>query len=132
MTDTSTAAAHELKTIILFTEYFEYFGPDFTLHPDVSTKIENQNTRQYLDTIKATVIDNLRLLPHSPSVQMQQVPPDMLSMEVTMETNPDERNSQSEVDSRFVIPTSVLCATVKQYVILCVSSAAAAAGIKSG
>ena len=81
-------------------EYFEYFGPDFTLHPDVSTKIENQNTRQYLDTIKATVIDNLRLLPHSPSVQMQQVPPDMLSMEVTMETNPDERNPQNEMDSR--------------------------------
>ena len=85
---------------LLFIEYFEYFGPDFTLHPDVSTKIDNQNTRQYLDSIKATVIDNLRLLPHSPSVQMQQVPPDMLSMEVTTETNPDERNPQSEVDSR--------------------------------
>ena len=85
---------------VLFIEYFEYFGPDFTLHPDVSTKIENQNTRQYLETIRATVIDNLRLLPHSPSVQMQHVPPDMLSMEVTMETNPDERNSQSELDAR--------------------------------
>jgi hypothetical protein len=82
------------------TEYFEYFGPDFTLHPDVSTKIENQNTRQYLETIRATVIDNLRLLPHSPSVQMQHVPPDMLSMEVTTETNPDERNSQNELDAR--------------------------------
>ena len=36
-----------------YTEYFEYFGPDFTLHPDVSTKMENQNTRQvsiYLST----------------------------------------------------------------------------------
>ena len=31
---------------------------------------------------------------------MQQVPPDMLSMEVTTETNPDERNSQNEVDAR--------------------------------
>lgn len=85
---------------VLFIEYFEYFGPDFTLHPDVSTKIENQNTRQYLETIRATVIDNLRLLPHSPSVQMQHVPPDMLSMEVTTETNPDERNPQSELDLR--------------------------------
>lgn len=27
-------------------EYFEYFAPDFTLHPDVSTRIENQNSRQ--------------------------------------------------------------------------------------
>ena len=54
-------------------EYFEYFAPDFTLHPDTTTKIENQNTRQYIDQIRQTVIENLRTLPHSPSVQMQQV-----------------------------------------------------------
>lgn len=35
---------HTLPTPPL--EYFEYFAPDFTLHPDVSTKIENQNSRQ--------------------------------------------------------------------------------------
>jgi len=29
-----------------------------------------------------------------------QVPPDMLSMEVTTEPNPDERESQSELDAR--------------------------------
>lgn len=34
---------------LLSVEYFEYFGPDFTLHPDVSTKMENQNTRQVID-----------------------------------------------------------------------------------
>ena len=27
-------------------EYLEYFAPDYTLHPDLTTKIENQNTRQ--------------------------------------------------------------------------------------
>ena len=82
------------------TEYFEYFGPDFTLHPDVSSKIENQNPRPYLESIKQAVIENLRVLPNSPSVQMQQVPPDMLSMEITTETNPDERESQRELDSK--------------------------------
>lgn len=81
-------------------EYFEYFAPDFTLHPDVSTRIENQNPRPYLESIKQVVIENLRVLPNAPSVQMQQVPPDMLSMDVTMETNPDEREPQSELDSR--------------------------------
>ena len=55
------------------TEYFEYFAPDFTLHPDVSSKIDNQNTRQYLDQIKQLVLDNLKILTHAPSVQMQQV-----------------------------------------------------------
>ena len=33
---------------------------------------------------------------------MQHVPPDMLSMEVTTETNPDERDPQSELDSRYI------------------------------
>lgn len=30
-----------------------------------------------------------------------QVPPDMLSMEVTTETNPDERETQRDLDSRY-------------------------------
>ncbi len=30
-----------------------------------------------------------------------QVPPDMLSMEVTTETNPDERETQKDRDSRY-------------------------------
>ena len=84
----------------LLTEYFEYFGPDFTLHPDVSSKIENQNPRPYLEGIKQAVVENLRMLPNAPSVQMQQVPPDMLSMEITMETNPDKRQSRSELDAK--------------------------------
>ena len=64
----------------LFTEYFEYFAPDFTLHPDVSTKIENQNSRQYLEQIRVSVAENLRVLPHAPSVQMQQVRFELLSL----------------------------------------------------
>lgn len=97
-------AQHNAICLVSFcvVEYFEYFGPDFTLHPDVSTKIENQNSRQYLESVKSSVIDNLRLLQHAPSVQMQQVPPDMLSMEVTTETNPDKRNSQRDLDSRYM------------------------------
>ena len=27
-------------------DYFEYFAPDFTLHPDISAKQENNNTKQ--------------------------------------------------------------------------------------
>ncbi len=65
-----TTHTHHTHTL---SEYFEYFAPDFTLHPDVSTKIENQNSRQYLEQIKSSVAENLRVLPHAPSVQMQQV-----------------------------------------------------------
>ena len=38
------------------TEYFEYFAPDFSLHPEVTgergnLRQENANSRQYLDSI---------------------------------------------------------------------------------
>ena len=88
------------KPLAPLTEYFEYFAPDFTLHPDVSTRIENQNPRPYLESIKQTVIENLRILPHAPSVQMQHVPPDMLSMELATETSPDKRDPQRDRDAR--------------------------------
>ncbi|CAI8057809.1 Histone deacetylase 3 [Geodia barretti] len=71
--ETALLLDSDINNELPYTEYFEYFSPDFTLHPDVSVKIDNQNTRQYIDQIRQTVVENLRLLPHSPSVQMQQV-----------------------------------------------------------
>lgn len=41
-------------------EYFEYFAPDFTLHPDVSTRIENQNSRQ-VKHLPTLVSDSVRM-----------------------------------------------------------------------
>uniref|UniRef100_A0AAY4E0V6 Histone deacetylase n=1 Tax=Denticeps clupeoides TaxID=299321 RepID=A0AAY4E0V6_9TELE len=75
-------------------QYFEYFAPDFTLHPDVSTRIENQNSRQYLDQIRQTVFENLKMLNHAPSVQIHDVPSDLLSYERGDEPDPDERGSE--------------------------------------
>uniref|UniRef100_A0A8C4YW22 Histone deacetylase n=1 Tax=Gadus morhua TaxID=8049 RepID=A0A8C4YW22_GADMO len=74
--------------------YFEYFAPDFTLHPDVSTRIENQNTRQYLEQIRQTVFENLKMLNHAPSVQIHDVPNDLLSYDRTDEPDPDERGAE--------------------------------------
>lgn len=143
-----------------FSDYIQYFAPDFTLHPDVSTKQENLNTKQvhleislshfdtarlegkyywikitlkeknkfenptlcvcivnawdltlpvllclfeqYLDNVKATVHEHLRNLINSPSVQMQDIPPDLLSLENTEEHDPDIRNHQDQTDKRSV------------------------------
>ena len=38
------------------TDYFEYFGPDFKLHPDTRrTEVKNQNTIEYLQKVCACV-----------------------------------------------------------------------------
>ena len=49
-----------------FTDYFQYFAPDFTLHPEVVTRQENANSRQYLEAIVKHVQENLKMLDHAP------------------------------------------------------------------
>ncbi|KAK7489028.1 hypothetical protein BaRGS_00019689 [Batillaria attramentaria] len=85
---------------IPYNEYLEYFAPDFSLHPDISIKQENLNTKQYLEFIRMTTNDNLKNLIAAPSVQMHDVPPDLLSLENTEEPDPDIRPTEEEMDKR--------------------------------
>ena len=56
-------------------EYYEYFGPDDTLHVAPSN-MENKNTRPLLDDIRTKLLEYLSKLQHAPSVQFQERPPD--------------------------------------------------------
>ncbi|KAJ9061179.1 histone deacetylase [Entomophthora muscae] len=57
--------------------YYNYFGPDHTLHPKISGRRDNLNTRQQLEKIKVKALEHLKNLIHAPSVQMQEIPPDI-------------------------------------------------------
>jgi len=82
------------------TEYIDYFAPDYSLCPEMNGSFPNSNTKQYLDNIKKTIMDNLKCIAGAPSIQMQDVPPDLMSFEQTTETNPDIRMSQEEEETR--------------------------------
>uniref|UniRef100_A0AAR2L007 Histone deacetylase 3 n=1 Tax=Pygocentrus nattereri TaxID=42514 RepID=A0AAR2L007_PYGNA len=97
--ETSLLVEESISDELPYSEYFEYFAPDFTLHPDVSTRIENQNSRQYLEQIRQTVFENLKMLNHAPSVQIHDVPSDLLSYERTDDADPDERGSEENYSS---------------------------------
>lgn len=56
-------------------EYYEYFGPDYTLHVAPSN-MENKNSHHLLDEIRSRLLENLSKLQHAPSVQFQERPPD--------------------------------------------------------
>ena len=74
------------------TDYAEFFAPDYLLCPTMSGAFTNQNTKQYIENIINTVDDNLKSIQHAPSVQMQDVPPDLFSFEPDEEIDdPDER-----------------------------------------
>merc|ERR1719259_416254 len=76
------------------TEYFQYFKPDFSLHPSVVQRQENGNSRQFLDALVQYTRESLRAIDGCPSVQMQYVPPDALRVgDYCAETDPDTRLS---------------------------------------
>eukprot|EP01018_Ginkgo_biloba_P034375 Gb_07358 [translate_table: standard] len=56
-------------------EYYEYFGPDYTLHVAPSN-MENKNTEKILESIRVKLLENISKLPSAPSVPFQERPPD--------------------------------------------------------
>uniref|UniRef100_A0A671RYL2 Histone deacetylase n=1 Tax=Sinocyclocheilus anshuiensis TaxID=1608454 RepID=A0A671RYL2_9TELE len=65
--------------------YVYHFTAQFTINHQ-KRKIENQNSRQYLEQIRQTVFESLKMLNHAPSVQIHDVPSDLLSYERPDET----------------------------------------------
>jgi len=72
---TGVALGIELDDKMPQHEYYEYFGPDYTLHVAPSN-MENKNSRPMLDEIRSKLLDNLSRLQHAPSVQFQERPPE--------------------------------------------------------
>jgi len=94
--ETAVLVDEDLSNELPYNEYLEFFAPDFSLHPDLSTKLENANSRVYLDTIKQTVHECLKDLQHAPSVQLQDVPSDLINLDdLEGEPDPDRRDEDS-------------------------------------
>ena len=73
--ETSVALDVDIPNELPYNDYFEYFGPDFKLHIAPSN-MANQNTSEYVDKIRSRLLENLRMLPHAPGVQMADIPED--------------------------------------------------------
>jgi len=84
-----------------YNDYFEYYGPDFKLHITPSN-MTNQNSQQYLDKIKVTLLENMRMLPCAPGVQMQDIPEDAITHDSDDEDkeDPEKRISQKQRDKK--------------------------------
>ncbi|KAF8382871.1 hypothetical protein PRIPAC_72013 [Pristionchus pacificus] len=76
--ETAIALDRDLDDQLPFTDYLEYFSPDYTLHIAPSARPDD-NSRKYLNRIKEEVLGNLAALPAAPSVQMQPIPADALN-----------------------------------------------------
>ncbi|GJW21629.1 histone deacetylase 6 [Tanacetum coccineum] len=72
--ETAVAVGVEPDNKLPYNEYYEYFGPDYTLHVEPSP-LDNQNTPKDLEKIRNMLLEQLSRLPHSPSVPFQNTPP---------------------------------------------------------
>jgi histone deacetylase 1/2 len=106
--ETAIALGVEISNELPYNDYFEYYGPDFKLHISPSN-MPNQNSSEYLDKIKCKLIENLRMIPHAPGVQMQNIPDDAMNveeneaeqMDAAEDANADKRGgSQLSKDKR--------------------------------
>ncbi|GLT29211.1 hypothetical protein SLA2020_040920 [Shorea laevis] len=77
-------------------EYYEYFGPDYTLHVAPSN-MENKNSRQLLEEIRNKLLDYLSKLQHAPSVEFHERPPDTEIPEA--DEDQDDRDERWDPDS---------------------------------
>ncbi|KAG7196289.1 histone deacetylase [Scheffersomyces spartinae] len=79
----------------------EWFGPDFSLHPQLDGRIDNKNSKKYLDSVRQTIMEQIRYLSHAPSVQMREIPPDLTGLtdeeeELIRELNEENYREQAE------------------------------------
>ncbi|OVA20789.1 Histone deacetylase superfamily [Macleaya cordata] len=72
--ETAVAVGVEPDNKLPYNEYYEYFGPDYTLHVAPSN-MENQNSPRDLEKIRNFLLEQLSKIQHAPSVQFQARPP---------------------------------------------------------
>lgn len=59
---------------------YDWFGPDYLLHPQLEGRIDNKNSKKYLEAVKEYILEHLRDLNYAPSVQMSEIPPDIAGL----------------------------------------------------
>lgn len=99
--ETSLLVDENISNELPMNDYLEFFAPDFTLHPEIPSRQDNANSKQYLDLISRHVYDNLKMCQHAPSVQMYDRPEDGLPSEderMQDEPDPNVRISQADED----------------------------------
>lgn len=100
--ETGLAAGQELGANIPMNEYYEYFGPTYRLDVPQSN-MDDLNTREYLEKIKAQVFENLRHTGSAPSVQSQAIPRTSTDVDDDVDEDkkdPNNRRNQADLDNR--------------------------------
>lgn len=94
--ETSVLLNTSIGEDIPYNDFFEYYSPDFKLHLQPSSSMENMNKPEQLQAITSRIIQNLKCIQGAPSVQMNPIPPDSIIIDShdrqdIEDNNPDKR-----------------------------------------
>lgn len=96
--ETGCLVGDDMTPNLPYNDYYEYYAPDYELDVRPSN-MDNANSREYLDKILKTVLENLKRTQHAPSVQMTDVPPS-LGMNDEDEAALDDEDEDDNPDTR--------------------------------
>lgn len=82
-------------TIPLTIQTYDWFGPDHSLHPQLEGRLDNKNSKKYLECVRIHVLEQLRLISAAPSVRMEKAPPDMGALTLEEEEILKELNEET-------------------------------------
>ncbi|KAL5361908.1 hypothetical protein BJX96DRAFT_94651 [Aspergillus floccosus] len=100
--ETGILVGDNLGAELPYNDYYEYFAPDYELDVRPSN-MDNANTKEYLDKIRAQVVENLKRTAFAPSVQMTDVPRDPLveGMDDEADAIMDDLDEDENKDKRY-------------------------------
>ncbi|KAJ1724700.1 Histone deacetylase 1 [Coemansia erecta] len=110
--ETAVLLDEELDPVLPYNDYYDFYGPEFRLDVPASN-MDNANTKEYLEKIFRHIAEQLRGIPHAPSVMMQEVPkdwPEASDDEVDdedMDEEPERKISERQRDARIVPVTEL-------------------------
>ncbi|KAK6542784.1 histone deacetylase, variant 2 [Orbilia ellipsospora] len=97
--ETGVLVGQDLDPSLPYCDFYEYFGPDYELDVRPSN-MENLNSKEYLEKILASVIQNLERTKAVPSVQMTNVPMEHERYREEQEGALDDLDEEMNADSR--------------------------------
>ncbi|KAF3483888.1 histone deacetylase 1 [Arthroderma uncinatum] len=100
--ETGVLVGNQLPAELPYNDYYEYFSPDYELDVRPSN-MDNANSKEYLEKIRIQVVENLRRTTFAPSVQMTDVPRDVLvdGMDDEADAILDDLDEDENKDKRY-------------------------------
>lgn len=102
--ETAIMLGEKLPDDLPYTEYLEYFTPNFHLQIQPNPCIVDLNSPEHLNTLRARILDNLRYAEGTPQISMHPQKRDDeeedADIDIEAEENPEIRMSQKQRDMR--------------------------------